>query len=204
MKKILLLSVLTTMLFVSACKKDEDAPSPSNTNAPFNQSTVGSFSATINGNAVNYSIDYQNYFEIYSSDLSIGDSSHAIYTTSISKLVGQDYEDVVGISKGTLHFVGGFYPDTMEFRSFYNPGTYAFSDAAKNGIEIVWYDSNGQRWSSSGIDQTGSVFTIEKRITYSVLGEYVVKYKAIFNCKLSNGTQTVPLTNGALICTIGG
>lgn len=189
-------------VLLSSCSKDDDSASPSNnTSTELNSSTTPTFSATINGNVVTHTIDNQNLFETYGSSGSIGDSSFQVYSADFSKLIGTDYFTVVGISKGTLGYIGGFNPDTAEFSNFFNAGTYAFSDDAKNGIELIWYDSNDVRWTSTGANQTGSSFVIEKKITYNIFGYYYVKYKAKFNCKLTNGTQTVNVTNGTVIGT---
>ncbi len=56
-------------------------------------------------------------------------------------------------------------------------------------------------WTTTGANQTGSTFVIEKKISYEFLGYFYVKYKAKFNCKLTNGLQTITVTDGSMIGT---
>lgn len=200
MKKSILLLALSGVL-LSGCKKDEESvtPTPTNTGTVITSTTAATFSATINGNAVSYTVDNSTYYETYGSSGSVGDTTFQVYSGDISKRVGTDFIDLISIRKGTLSFIGGFDPDTATFSNFFNAGTFNFSDDAENGIELNWFDSNNVLWTTSGINQSGSTFVIEKKISYEFLGYFYARYKAKFNCKLTNGVQTITLTNGSMI-----
>ena len=203
MRKIFLLVSISTVLF-SGCKKDDETVTPTNSN-PTNTgtgitaNTPSTLTATINGNVVTYTINNTDIYNVYSSSGSIGDTTYKKYGTSISRRVGTDFNKLFTINKGTLVSIGWAEPDTTTFSAFFNPKTLSFSDFAENGMEIIWYDTNNVMWTTTGANQTGSSFVIEKKISYENLGYFYVKYSAKFNCKLTNGTQTISLTNGSVI-----
>ncbi len=205
MKKIFYFVSISAVL-LSGCKKEDEtvAPTnqnPTNTGTVITENTASTFSATINGNPVSYTINNTDVFTVYSSSGSTGDTTYKVYGASISKLVGTDFIPMLTINKGTLINFAWGEPDTTMFSAFFNPKTYSFSDFAENGIELEWYDSNNVKWSTTGANQTGSTFVIEKKISYVKFDYFYVKYSATFNCKLTNGTQTISLTNGKIIGT---
>ena len=59
---------------------------------------------------------------------------------------------------GTYKFV--MPTDSVKLKNFFAIKSWNYSTEAENGVEIVYYDSNGEMWSTSeGTgNQTGSAF----------------------------------------------
>jgi hypothetical protein len=106
------------------------------------------------------------------------------------------------VEKGTLYYVGTL--DDNAFANFFKPGTYPYSPTGKypmNGIKIVYFDSQGNDWSSDYAPgtQTGSNFTITASSDATQLFDKTMKVSATFNCKVYNQQgQSKTITNGKM------
>ena len=201
MKKHLLIALLL-VASITACKKGEEVVSPTNNNTgvvSITANTPTKFSANINGNNVSYTVDNTDYVEMQSGSQFFSDSTYLIYNNFINRKVGTDIINVIALSKGTLAIAGVSDLDTLSFSNFYNVGVHYFSDYADKGFELEWIDDNNVKWTTSGVEQPDSRFNITQKITYKKDGYYYVKYKAAFFCNLTNGRETIKLTNGSMI-----
>ncbi|MFK8101605.1 MAG: hypothetical protein AB8G15_03740 [Saprospiraceae bacterium] len=92
-------------------------------------------------------------------------------------------------------------PDANEFYSMYEPGTKSFGscNGSKNGVELFWTDSAGEKWSSVG-DQTGSEFKITSRSEFNGTSTVV---SGTFNCKLYNGAAVKEIESGQYRMEVG-
>jgi hypothetical protein len=108
----------------------------------------------------------------------------------------------LAISKGL--FIGSLSATEESFKNYFLPGNYLYAAAGSyEGIEISWVDKDAKEWSSNSSPgtQTGSNFSIESSEGYhDFLGNYVVKFTAIFNCKLyDDAGNFITLTNGKFV-----
>jgi hypothetical protein len=166
------------------------------------QNTASSYyyKATIGGKA---------YTETATSDGNIesgsgvdGTDDVVIFADIESHLTGGNQ---LSIAKGTLH---GYLTATQaNFKSFFAPGTYSYSQDASNGIEVSWVDADNNEWSTSlgTADQTGSKFSIVSADDDAdALNKYYVKVKATFNCILYDGNgNKLAVTNGEMVGDFG-
>lgn len=134
-------------------------------------------------------------------------------TVSFSSFLGpRTYPNPPGT--GTISLQKGFmynYSTSMEddFKHFFQPGAYAFNaNKCPNiffpGIILFWNDSDNQGWGTQKVfgDQTGSSFTIVGiEDGHNNKGNYFVKVKSRFNCKLYNlrSGEMKELTDGELV-----
>jgi hypothetical protein len=108
----------------------------------------------------------------------------------------------LAISKGL--FIGSLSATEESFKNYFLPGNYLYATPGSyEGIDISWVDKNAKEWhsSSSPGTQTGSNFSIESSEGYhDLLGNYVVKFTATFNCKLyDDAGNSITLTNGKFV-----
>ena len=113
----------------------------------------------------------------------------------------------ISLQKG---FMYNFSTSTeVDFKSFFQPGAYAFSANKCRitlfpGIILFWNDSDNQTWGTPKElgNQTGSFFTIVGiEDGHNNKGNYFVKVKSRFNCKLYNlrSGEMKELTDGELV-----
>ena len=94
------------------------------------------------------------------------------------------------IAKGMMH---NYTTATQaQFKAYFNPGTYSYAPLSYSngdGIQISWTDTKGEIWDSRDgkVDQTGSTFKIISTQDFTdAAGDYYVKVKVEFSCKLYN------------------
>jgi hypothetical protein len=97
-----------------------------------------------------------------------------------------------------------------QFKAFFAPGDFAYSalsnDLVDNGIRIYWTDTKGEVWDSRDkTDQSGATFKIISAQDFTdIAGDYNVKVKVQFNCKLYNSAgASKTLTNGEAVVVFG-
>lgn len=97
-----------------------------------------------------------------------------------------------GIAKGMMH---NYTTATQaQFKAFFAPGTYSYAPLSfsnGDGIQLGWTDTKGEVWDTRDgkVDQTGSTFKIISTQDFTDLaGDYYVKVKVEFSCKLYNTT----------------
>jgi len=97
-----------------------------------------------------------------------------------------------------------------QFKAFFATGDYAYSalsnDQVDNGIRIYWTDTKGEVWDSRDkADQTSATFKIISAQDFTdIAGDYNVKVKVQFNCKLYNSAgASKTLTNGEAVVVFG-
>lgn len=154
---------------------------------------------TMNGTAFSFVEDVNNVTAnvsqnkyIFACGTGTNYSMYEFYLASFSNYEGLYFR------KGTLTWECADRPSNSTFTSFFTTGTYPYSTDAANGIEIHYWDANGEAWSTDYGDQTGSTFTITKSVGANSTFFYENKFEATFNCKLYNfsGTQMKTVTNG--------
>jgi hypothetical protein len=113
----------------------------------------------------------------------------------------------VSLQKGILY---GYAASTeADFRKFFEPGAYPFSPNkclyfSFPGIILTWVDSDNEVWTTlkKFSDQQGSSFAITGiEDGHNNKGNYFVKVKSRFNCKLYNYTtgEMKELTDGEMV-----
>lgn len=112
-----------------------------------------------------------------------------------------------GIDKGVMH---NYLAATQaQFKAFFPVGSvsYAPLNFSGDGVRISWTDPTGELWETRNgtVDQFGSTFkivSVEDLIDLG--GNYFVKVKAEFKCKLYNSAgASKQLTNGEAVVAFG-
>jgi hypothetical protein len=108
----------------------------------------------------------------------------------------------MSVSKGL--FIGSLSATEETFKNYFLAGDYLYTTPGSyEGIDIYWVDKNAKEWhsSSSPGTQTGSNFSITSAEAYhDILGSYVVKFTATFNCTLyDDAGNSIKLTNGKFV-----
>lgn len=117
----------------------------------------------------------------------------------------------MGVGKGLMHHY--LAASNGDFKAFFAPGDYLYAPSATSftpgdGIVINWTDPAGEYWNTrnGSVDQSGSTFKIISTTdAYDALGNYYIKVKMQFNCKLYNVTTGTmkQLTNGEIVALFG-
>jgi hypothetical protein len=115
----------------------------------------------------------------------------------------------MGVDKGVMHNYTSATP--AQFKAFFAPGDYPYAPASYNngdGVGISWTDPTGEHWNTRDgpVDQVGSTFKIiSTEDAYDALGNYYIKVKMQFNCKLYNENTGAmkPATNGEIVVYFG-
>jgi hypothetical protein len=195
MKRTLLLSLLTVLSFITACKKNDPT---TNTDSEFY------YEATIDGTKYKVSAPSDNA----DPDFSAGSGLSALgfdatYTSNIS-----DYRPngtQMFVSKGIL--IEYQTSTNEEFRNFFSPGNYNYTPTYEEGVTIAWADKTGKIWATDNAsgDQTGSSFKIisTEESPGDVLGRLYVKTKIQFNCKLYDEAGNVKQASGTYVGLFG-
>ncbi|MGB4771932.1 MAG: hypothetical protein WBP58_10755 [Chitinophagaceae bacterium] len=195
MKKTLLLSLLTVLTFITACKKNDPA---TNTDSEFY------YEATIDGAKYKVSAPPDNA----NPDFSAGSGLTALgfdatYTSNIS-----DYRPNgtgMFVSKGIL--IDYLTSTDQEFRNFFAPGIYNYAPTFSEGVTIAWADKAGKIWVTDNApeDQTGSSFRIisSEDSPGDIRGRLYVKTKIQFNCKLYDEAGNVKQASGTYVGLFG-
>ncbi len=195
---ILLSLTIIASITISSCKKDDTDDTTTPTTTPTtneNDLSVSKFTATIDGTNYSY-IEGTDFEGICGTDKNVGDSATIIYSYEIWNNANNSS---AGITKGTLVSHSGSVASTTLFNSFITTSTCSFSDNAANGIEIKWKSSPTNVWTTTGTNQAGSSFSFAIVNYTDVMGSHYARFKATFNCKLTNGSTVKTLTNGVFI-----
>jgi hypothetical protein len=203
MRKIIAIGNVTLLVLALAmvsCKKEESTPTPTTTTPTTPTATTASSTPQFTGSIDGTSVSHQTGYVGFSNSASVGSGMPSNFSYS-GQILDAAFNTVISVEKGNLNLPGGGYPSNSEFSSFIPSGVYAFDATLMNGIVVTYY-SGGTEWSSalgSG-DQTGSVFTVVERFESTATGDFRVKYKATFNCKVYDGLggQKV-ITNGVIV-----
>ncbi|MFT5778386.1 MAG: hypothetical protein ACI837_001342 [Crocinitomicaceae bacterium] len=192
------MALLVLVLAFVSCKKEDPVSVPVIT-TPASTSATSSpqFTGSIDGIVVNYLNGYVGY----SSGGTLGTGTPSDFRYGGVLLNGATLSEVLNVEKGNLNLPSGGYATNAEFGNFFPLGNYGFDASLLNGIVLTYY-SGGTEWSTSlgSGDQTGSTFTVVDRLETTVAGDFVVKYKATFNCKIYDGSGAEKLiTNGVLV-----
>lgn len=118
----------------------------------------------------------------------------------------------MGVEKGLMH--NYLSATDAQFKAFFNPGTYPYAPPGPgtftngDGFVLGWTDPSGNEWyTQAGTgDQTGSTFKIiSVEDSYDVIGNYYIKVKMQFSCKLYNVNtgDMKQLTNGEMVALFG-
>lgn len=118
----------------------------------------------------------------------------------------------MGVEKGLMH--NYLAATDARFKAFFTPGTYPYAPPGLStfdngdGIAIGWTDPSGNNWDSHAgtADQTGSTFKIiSVEDNYDAIGDYYIKVKMQFSCKLYNENtgDMKQLTNGEMVALFG-
>ena len=114
-----------------------------------------------------------------------------------------------GIDKGVMH---NYQTATQsQFKAFFPVGTVAYAPSvfsSGDGVKVYWTDATGANWETRNgpVDQTGSTFSIVTVSDFTdVVGDYYVKVKVQFSCKLYNTATGAmkQLTNGEAVIAFG-
>lgn len=117
-----------------------------------------------------------------------------------------------GVGKGIMHHYQA--ASNSDFKAFFAPGDYSYaisSFSLGDGVTVSWTDPTGSGWETRNdqnlpLDQTGSTFKIISATdAYDIVGNYYIKVKIQFSCKLYNAATGAmkPLTNGEAVVSIG-
>lgn len=199
-------NLLFVVLFVVAftgCSKDDDNDSPTNPGTP--SVTVDSPTQTsfkVNNVATSYVSAVSNVESYYSNSSSIStppNTSEIVFGYGFQKVVGSNYVNLFDVELGTYEFVTS---DSASFVNFFPEQSIAYSNAAANGVRIVYYDENGDQWASDygSAAQTGSTFVIQDtKFRYSG-GDKYMKVKASFSCNVYDGSGSFKtITDGVAV-----
>jgi hypothetical protein len=156
------------------------------------------FDITVDGVRItryaNITAAYETGYGVYGEeDLSFG----SIISPAAEPLpLGSNYFEIV---KGVLP--GGNTASNETFKNFLNPGSYPYAAVdADQGINIVYTDINGKTWQSNAAPatQTDGSFTITSSVEGTDgAGDFIVKVKATFNCRLYDDSGNfITITNG--------
>jgi hypothetical protein len=158
------------------------------------------YDATIDGTRYSVNIPANNSnFELEAGS-SLGGFNTVVFSANIT-----DY----GTNGSTLSISKGMMPDYQDatisdFKNFFTPGAYNYSDLGENGMTIQWQDPSGNFWTTEGTDQTGStirIVSIEDRP--DDLGTYYMKTKVEFTCRLTDGAGNIKIASGTLVGLFG-
>jgi hypothetical protein len=112
-----------------------------------------------------------------------------------------------GIDRGMMH---NYQSATQaQFKAFFPVGSLPYSSNTwtTDGVIVYWTGPNGEDWSTRNgpVDQTSSTFKILSVQDFVDLkGDYYVKVKVEFSCKLFNGSgASKQLTNGEAVIVFG-
>lgn len=198
----LLLMILMVAVF-TGCSKDDDNDSSTNTGTP--SVTVDSptqVSFKVNNVATSYVSATANVESYYSNSSSIStppNTSEVVFGYGFQKAVGSNYINLFEVEIGTYEFVTS---DSASFVNFFPEQAVAYSNAAANGVRIVYYDENGDQWASDygSADQTGSTFVIQDTKYRIFGGDKYMKVKAGFSCKVYDGSGSFKtITDGVAV-----
>lgn len=196
--------LLMTTSFVG-CKKDDDDNNSSPTPNPTPTLTVNSepqVSGKIDGVAFNWKTGgADGYQQSVSHGGPLGvppDSCEFVMGTGFENVISGAY--LMDVNLGTYKFV--MPTDSVLLKNFFTIKSWNYSIDAANGVEIVYFDSNGDMWSTSfgSANQTGSTYSLQDRRYFKFSGEHYIRVKASFSCKLYNAVGASKLlTDGVIV-----
>lgn len=146
--------------------------------------------------------DYSAYF-IHKDAINADDFTHGQIRLNLSGYTYNTFTTTVN---------GGFEINCNDFNSSLSgPITdfYSTTTPGQPGFEIVYMDTNYEKWSSRLGDQTGSTFTITYNQSTNPVLEYqscARKYRGTFHCKVykeSDPSQSKVISNGLFHAYIG-
>jgi hypothetical protein len=213
--KHLILTGLILSAFIFGCKKKETTTSPD----PAAPSTTGG-GTTTGGSVIDINSVPQATFVLdgvsksyVSDDTNIYGGSGSGSNNNDDYVYSSDIGDgnsitYIAVSKGKLQIGGlGGPPSDAVFKAFFPTGSKPYSVGAANGIEISITDALGTEWNSSfgTANQTGSTFNILETVDNpDLLGNFYLKVKATFSCKVYDGAgNSKTITNGLYIGDFG-
>lgn len=198
----LLLMILMVVAFIG-CSKDDDNDSPTNPGTPaitIDSPTQVSFK--VNSVAVSYvsaASNVESYFSNSSLLATFPDTSETVFGYGFQKAVGSNYINLFDVEKGTYEFVTS---DSALFVGFFPEQSVPYSNAAANGVRIIYYDENGDQWASDygSAAQTGSTFVIQDTKFRISGGDKYMKVKASFSCNVYDGSGSFKtITDGVAV-----
>jgi len=157
----------------------------------------------------NYSISFGN--EQLIEDASDGEPYCSTNSSNTSNASGRivisgasltDFNNDDGLSffKGSMPVPTSIsIPTDAAFEANFTPGTYDYAIEADGGVEIVYKDVTGVRWSSSNGDQTNSTFEILEAISGTVQSSFVVTIRAQYECMLYTEADNVKASRGTFV-----
>lgn len=150
---------------------------------------------TMNGSPFSMYMGQADVMAGYSASSSLAPCGSMSSTIPHFALYNEASNETWYVSKGTLYFDCD-PPTNAQFKAFFTPGTYSFSNASLDGFEVQYFDASGEEWNTSFGSQTGT-FTITKREEIENFLGYYIQIEGTFNCTLYNaaGEEKV-ITNG--------
>lgn len=193
------LVVLSSIVVLSSCSKDEPDPVVLPTTPTVTVSSNNQFTGDIDGTAYSY---VEGTSDVYSA---LGKNSIAMGTASYDSFLYFDASgnSIFAIEKGTLSF-NGQKPTDSDFKNFFTVTNYGYSVDAVSGFMIDWFDANQTKWSTSlgAATQSNSTISIDEIEEVNASGAYFIKAKFSFTCTLYDGNgNSKQLTNGVYIGT---
>lgn len=223
MKHLLKLSFFATVTLgfaLTSCKKDEDTPITPlvQTGTPLSPDDSAQFHASIDG--VPFSIQLDTIYLNNTDERTVvigGDTMGRVYKSILQDTILD--EPAAGIYLGFNKFImtvpNHILPTESEFNSFFltgmetyaDPGTgagyFPFADTTEErmrGAAFFLRDTvNNVMWTTQG-PQPGSFLHVDTLAPVTLMGQYHVKARLTFSCKLYDGSGAVRnLTNGVFI-----
>ncbi len=206
MKKLNYLLITFVIISLAGCSKKDNTTTPTPTPTPTGITVNSSwqYSAKIDGTThanVEGSLDFQGSFGWSASLAGWPDTSSCVFGSGLNG--NNSPNKSLSIDIGTAYFMGN-QCDTAKFKAVIHTGSYSYTANGNNGVKISWVDANGDFWATdygTG-NQTGSSFSITDVVPVGfVLGNYELKFKATFSCKLYNYSTgaSVLLTDGVYV-----
>ncbi len=214
---LILLSIILIGTSLFSCKKKslpEADPAPTPNNSITDTTTNYFLFADINGNSwdtgdttlTNFGVRHFNGWN-FDPTSTILKTDYLGYFMHKDAVDGNDFSNgqiVIGLS-GYSYNTSSPEIDCNTFQtSLDNPisSFYSSSTPDQVGFEIIYLDTNAQKWSSKFGDQTGSNFTITYNNITNPITNYQTcarKYRGTFNCKVykeSDPSQYKVIING--------
>lgn len=202
--------IILSFIAITSCKKEEAEKIETNTSTSTTTSPITANSTP----QVKFSIGSANFSYVEGKTID-GNIINTAYSTSAgwggsydtSSLVtgwfiGYDdtafvWHNIMSVDFGTLKQIGGIEFDDL--KNFITLKKYEFSPDAKNGVEVTYFDEYYYS-TDSVLQSAGNEFEITEVVeAVDALGEQYLKFKAIFNCDLKNGTQTIEIRNATIV-----
>lgn len=191
---------LAGILFHS-CTKDSSDPAVTPTNPTSTVPTINSayqVTGTLDGLGFSYIDQKSNFFagpEFSAVHNPEPDTSYAVYGGGVHSLSGLGFS----LYKGTRKYLASKAKNQADFLAFFATGSYGFAtnqltiESRGDAMELVYRETSGKQWVSTGGSQVGSIVTIDSNKDISEGEEVGAAIKAHVKCKLypEDGIGTV-------------